>query len=81
MREDGILTIQQTFIIEFLEVIFLERNTRISQEGSEAPRSQTPLGRNLHAQSHMGGMMTQRLPLKKNDTCELLLKKDPHAQL
>ena len=38
------------------------------------------LGRNLHALSHMGGM-TQRLPLKKNDTCELPLKNDPHTRL
>ena len=50
------------------------------QGGFEAPKSGTPPRRNLHAQPHMGGM-TQRLPLKNNETCGLPSKKDPQARL
>ena len=57
-----------------------KESTRIPKEESKTLRSQTLPKRNLHAQPHMG-RMTQRLPLKKNETCGLPPKKDPKAQL
>ena len=49
----------------------------------EDPRHQsleTSPRRNLQVQPHLGGM-TQRLPLKNNETCGLPPKKDPKARL
>ena len=65
---------------EWMETFGGKESTRIPKEESKTLRSQTLPKRNLHAQPHMG-RMTQRLPLKKNETCGLPPKKDPKAQL